>query len=95
MHQRFQDRYQGVFLGLGRIFDIDKPTTSAVLTDLFFDLSGFMKSAKTDALAAEVLSLVWPALEESLAAFQTVRETPKGRAVLLDEFVNQRKLEAI
>lgn len=95
MHQRFQDRYQGVFLGLGRTFDIDKPTTSAVLTDLFFDLSGFMKSAKTDALVAEVLSLVWLALGESLTAFQTVRETPKGRAVLLDEFVNQRKLEAI
>jgi len=92
---RLQSGYSKAFAVLTQTLHIDETMCSRILTDLFFDISGFMKSHKTDLLLARVLPEGFQALHGSLADFLTFRQSPEGKAILMDEFIKLRKLESV
>lgn len=92
---RLQSGYAKAFAALTQAFKIDEPMCARMLTDLFFDISGFMKSHKTDLLLARVLQESFRTLHNSTADFLTVRQSSEGKAVLMDEFIKLRKLESV
>ena len=92
---RLQSGYSKAFTTLTQTFQIDEQMCARMLTDLFFDISGFMKSHKTDLLLARVLPESFRALHSSITDFLTVRQSPEGKAILMDEFIKMRKLESV
>ena len=92
---RLQSGYAKAFVALTQIFKIDGPMCARMLTDLFFDISGFMKSHRTDLLLAKVLPESFQALHSSMADFLVVRKSPEGKAILMDELIKLHKLESV
>lgn len=93
--ERLHASYTKNFVALTQQRTLDVPVCAQLLTDLFFDISGFMKSPQTDLMAARVLPEAFLTLQGSAEGFLVLRKTPEGKAILLDEFVNQRRLESI
>lgn len=92
---RLQSGYSKAFTTLTQTFQIDEQMCARMLTDLFFDISGFMKSHKSDLLLAKVLPESFQALHSSIEDFLVFRKSPEGKAILMDELIKQRKLESI
>ena len=93
--ERLQANYAKAFAALVQAHDMDEPACASLLTNLFFDVSGFMKTPRDTQMLVDLLPKAFLALNRSTDDFLTVRQTKEGKNFLQDEFVNRQKLESI
>lgn len=92
--ERIRQRYVKDFNNLNGELVFGAEKIAALLTDLFFDVSGFEKSPETDAMLSEVLKKSFPILKKSLQDFTEFRKEPQARHTLSRE-LSKRKMESI
>ena len=95
LSKNLQTGYAKAFTELTQIFKIEDQLCADMLTDLFFDISGFMKSVDTDDLLEKVLPRSILALNRSIADFLNVRKNREDDSILMKEFIKLRKLESV
>ncbi len=95
MREKMQTRFARLLGEVQGEFSMDMPHLTQRMTDLFFDASGFMKSAKTDAMIREQMLVAIPALAEGVSTFLELRKSNEGKAIFERELSVIRKLESI
>lgn len=95
MKERMQARYARLLGDTELDFKLDRSRIAQLMTELFFDASGFMKSAKTEAMLHDQMLAAIPALAEGLEPFLELRKSPAGRSIFEAELCKLRKIESI
>lgn len=95
MAERIRARYAETLQAISKFTGFDLEQTARLLTDLFFDVSGFIKTPDTDAMIERMLHQALPLMQQSLEAFLELRKNGEGRSIFEAEFFNVRKLESI
>jgi len=95
MAERIRTRYAEALQAMLNFTGFELEQTAQLLTDLFFDVSGFIKSMDTDAMTERLLHQAIPLMLQGLNEFLELRKMGEGKAILIDEFFTVRKLESI
>lgn len=95
MAERIRTHYAESLQDLLNFTGFELEQTAQLLTDLFFDVSGFIKSEDTDAMTERMLHKALPIMEQGIEAFLELRKCGEGRSIFKAEFLNLRKLESI
>lgn len=96
LHERLRSRYAAIFSTLAQSLQIDEIRCAHLLTDLFFDISGFTEQLKVE----QILPMAFIALRHAMNDFIFLRESPESpgspesRALLRAEFIRY-KLESV
>lgn len=97
---KVQQRYTKKYEESSKQFGFDSTTMANLMTNLFFDASGFCSTDKTETLVREVLPIAFKKLANSLDVYKEYRTTNSkefninGKAILRDD-VQFKKIEAL
>lgn len=90
---KVQQRYAKNYLESNRQTGCDAATIAQLLTCLFFDVSGFSSTEKTEALTREVLPVAFETLAISVDAFKEYWAINPGKLILQND-VQFKKMES-
>lgn len=80
--EKVQQRYAKNYVELSKHAKCDNTGTAQLLTSLFFDVSGFSSTEKTEALTREVLPTAFETLAAALDSFKAHWTTKQGQSIL-------------
>lgn len=92
--EKIQQRYARTYSQACEISGVTGVRTGQLLTALFFDVSGFSCSKKTESLAWDVLPVAFETLASTVDAFKAHRAVNPGKLILQND-VQFKKMESI